>query len=58
MLNKLLSGRWLFTVAAALVFLILSVNKVLPVDKVTEIVLVVVMAYFGRPDRTQNGGAK
>jgi len=58
MLNKLLSGRWLFTVVAALVFLILSVNKVLPVDKVTEVILVVVMAYFGRPDRPANGQPK
>jgi hypothetical protein len=57
---KLLSGRFIFTITCALVFAILSINKTLPVDKVMEVILVVVMAYFSRGDRNQqqNGGGK
>ena len=45
---KLLSGRFIFTIVAAFVFAWLSINKTLPVDKVMEVILVVVMAYFSR----------
>ena len=59
MIMKLLSGRFIFTIVAALVFAILSVRGIMPVDKVYEIILIVVYAYFSRQDRTQpNGGAK
>ena len=58
MKEKLLSGRFIFTLVCAFVFAVLSVNKTLPVDKVMEVILVVVMAYFSRGDRPQNGGAK
>ena len=51
MLNKLLSGRYLFTVCAALVFVVLSLKGTLTVDKVTEILLIVIYAYFNRNDR-------
>jgi hypothetical protein len=57
-MNKLLSGRFIFTMIAAFVFLILSVNRVLPVDKVHEILLIVIYGYFQRTDRqTPNKGA-
>jgi len=44
--NKLLSGKFLFTVITALVYAYLSVTGKLPVDKVGEITLVVLYAYF------------
>lgn len=50
-LAKLLSGRFLFTVIAALVFAVLAVNKTMPVEKVYEVILIVVYAYFSRQDR-------
>lgn len=55
---KLFSGRFIFTIACAFVFVALSLNKVLPPDKVMEVILVVVMAYFSRSDRQPpiNGG--
>lgn len=55
MKEKLMSGRYLFTVTCAVVFAVLAINKTLPVDKVMEVILVVVMAYFSRSDRGQNG---
>ena len=59
MKEKLLSGRFIFTIVCALVFAVLSINKTLPVDKVMEVILVVVMAYFSRGDRAPtNGGVK
>ncbi len=56
MIPKLLSGRFIFTVVCAGVFAVLSINKTLPVDKVMEVILVVVMAYFSRNDRTPTNG--
>ena len=59
MLSKLLSGRFLFTVVAAFVFAVLAIGKIMPVDKVYEVILIVVYAYFSRQDRNQqNGGTK
>lgn len=51
MLSKLLSGRFIFTVAAAIVFMVLSLTKGLSSDKVIEILLIVIYAYFNRTDR-------
>ena len=51
MKDKLLSGRFLFTVCAAFVFVVLSLKGTLTVDKVTEILLIVIYAYFNRGDR-------
>ncbi len=50
-MNKALSGRFVWCVISALVFMILAINGLLAQDKVTEIILVIVMAYFGRSDR-------
>jgi len=55
---KFLSGRFLFTIVAALVFAWLSITKVMPVDKVYEIILIVVYAYFSRTDRQNKGEIK
>ena len=57
LISKCLSGRFLFTVIAALVFAWLSVTKIMPVDKVYEVILIVVYAYFSRSDRNQPKGA-
>jgi hypothetical protein len=51
MLSKLTSGRFLFTIIAALVFAVMSVSGQLPSDKVFEIILVVVYAYFSKADK-------
>ena len=51
-MKKLFSGRFIWCLVSAFVFGFLAIGKVLPADKVTEIVLVIVMAYFGRQDRT------
>lgn len=56
MIPKLFSGRFLFTVIAAVVFAVLSINKTMPVDKVYEVILIVVYAYFSRQDRQYKGG--
>lgn len=62
--EKATSGKFLFTMVAALVFAYLSITKVLPVDKVMEVILIVIYAYFNRkPDNNgntteTNGGAK
>jgi hypothetical protein len=55
-MNKLWSGRFIFTMVAAFAFLVLSIRGTMPIDKVHEIILVVVYAYFSRGDRNQQGG--
>ena len=55
-LAKLTSGRFLFTIIAALVFAYCAITKILPIDKVHEIILIVVYAYFSRQDRGNNVG--
>ena len=57
-MSKLLSGRFIWCVASAAVFVIMAVRGLLPSDKITEIILVIVMAYFGiqRNDRGQGSG--
>jgi len=55
-MNKLLSGRFIFTIVAAFVFAVLAIGKIMPVDKVYEVILIVVYAYFSRQDRNQQNG--
>ena len=57
-LTKFFSGRFIFTLITAFVFAVLSLRGLLPQDKVMEVILLVVYAYFNRADRQQNGGAK
>jgi len=54
-LEKLTSGRFILTITAGIVFAWLSINGRLPLDKVTEIVLLVFMLYFTRADRNNTG---
>lgn len=56
MLSKITSGRFIFTLVTAFVFAYLSIRALLPQDKVMEVILLVVYAYFNRADRPTNGG--
>jgi amino acid permease len=57
MIAKLLSGRYFLTIIAGIVFATLSITGKLAGDKISEIILIIVYAYFSRQDRnTQNGG--
>lgn len=49
--DKLLSGRFIFTVVGACVFGYLSISGKLGADKVSEILLIIIYAYFSRSDR-------
>lgn len=57
-MGKLLSGRFIFTIVVALVFAWLSITNIMPVDKIYEIILIVVYAYFSRNDRQNKGETK
>ena len=58
MKDKLLSGRFIFTVITAFVFAWGALSGKLDVGKVTEIILLVIYAYFNRNDRAMpNGGS-
>jgi hypothetical protein len=46
--GKIFSGRWLFTATSAFVFAYLAMNGILPIDRVMEILLIVIYAYFTR----------
>lgn len=50
-MNKLFSGRFIFTVISAIIFLIGSVLGTITPDKVTEIIMLVIIFYFNRTDR-------
>ena len=56
LLKKLSSGKFLFTIIAALVFAYVSISKILPVDKVHEILILVVYAYFSKNQDNPKGG--
>ena len=58
--EKVWSGRFILTIIAGLVFAYCSVTKILPIDKIHEILLIIIYAYFSRNDRAkdQTGGAK
>ena len=45
-MKKILSGKFLFTVAAAVVFMVTSINGTLPAEDVKLIIAVVVTFYF------------
>jgi hypothetical protein len=54
-IEKLTSGKFLFTIGSLLVFMILSIQGKLPNDKVMEVVLIVIWAYFNK--KPNSGGA-
>jgi hypothetical protein len=47
-IDKLASGKFIFTMVAAITFAYLAITKVLPVDKVQEVILIVIYAYFNK----------
>ena len=53
---KITSGKFLFTIGSLLVFMYLGITGKLPADKVHEVVLIVIYAYFTR--KTDNGSPK
>lgn len=55
LMYKITSGRFVFTIVAALVYARLAMTGALKEDRVMEILLIVVYAYFSRP-RTDNNG--
>jgi len=50
-MSKLTSGRFIWCVASAIVFSIMSINGSLSKEDVIKIIIVVVMSYFSRSDR-------
>ena len=51
MKEKLLSGRYFFTIVSAGVFAWASVNKIISSEQIVSIVMLVVAFYFNRNDR-------
>lgn len=52
-IDKATSGKFIFTMVAAGVFAYLSITKVLPTDKVMEVILIVIYAYFTKQKEEQ-----
>jgi len=55
---KLFSGRFIFTIISAGVFAYLSVKGILHQDKVMEVLMVVIMAYFSKNRQPPNNGGE
>ena len=53
--NKLMSGRWLLTVACALAFGYSVWKRVLPPEAISAIITMVFVSYFERHDRKKEG---
>lgn len=45
---KLTSGKFILTIIAGLVFAVLSIRGTLATDKVVEVILIIIYAYFTR----------
>ena len=52
-LNKILSGRFIFTIIAALVFAYGSIVKYIPPEKQIEVIMIIIVFYFSRTDRKE-----
>jgi hypothetical protein len=55
---KLLSGRFIFTIVAALVFAYCAIKGILAPDKIYDILQVVIVAYFVKGAAQSNNGGK
>jgi len=53
---KIFSGRFLFTVAAAFVFVYGAMTKLISAELVGSVISTVVALYFSRTDRNQQNG--
>ena len=58
LMKQITSGRFILTMVAAFVFAYLSITKVLPQDKVMEVILVVIYAYFTKNNQTPTNGGE
>jgi ABC-type methionine transport system permease subunit len=56
LMYKLTSGRFIFTIVCAAVFSYLAIHGTLKEDRVMEVLLIVLYAYFARP-RVDEGGS-
>ena len=54
-MNKIFSGRWILTVACAIVFAYSSIKGILDAATVATILMFVFKSYFDRNDRAENG---
>ena len=54
-LDKFTSGKFIFTMVAALIFAYCAIKGILPQDKIMEVILVVVYAYFTKAADTKSG---
>lgn len=54
--EKIASGRFIFTVITAWVFFIMALKGGMPADKVAEIIMMVIIFYFSRTDRSNTQG--
>ena len=52
---KMTSGRFIFTIVVAIVYAFLAITGALKEDRVMEITLIVLYAYFARPRTDTNG---
>ncbi|MDD5356431.1 MAG: hypothetical protein PHY56_07850 [Candidatus Omnitrophica bacterium] len=55
-LSKFTSGKFLITIIVGIVYAYVSMKGILPIDKIQEITLIVIYAYFTK--QKENGGAK
>jgi len=51
-MNKLLSGRWLFTMITGLVYAVLALKNQLPPEFIKEVTMMVLVAYFAKGRET------
>jgi len=51
LLAKLTSGRFIFTLITGFVFAYLAITGELSTERVQEVILIVIYAYFSRTDR-------
>lgn len=55
-MNKFLSGRWILTVASAVVFAYSAIKGILDAATVATILMFVFKSYFDRGDRHESNG--
>jgi len=53
---KVTSGRFIFTIVVGFVFAYLACTGVLKEDRIMEVTLIVLYAYFSRPRQNGNNG--
>ncbi len=53
LVEKISSGRFIFTIVTAFVFAYCAIHGTIGTDKVMEVVLLVIYAYFNRQDRNK-----